>query len=226
MNMSTIMFLMEIFNIKEFKNKRILEVGSRYVNGSVRPIIERFLSPGEYIGIDIESGKNVDKILPAEDILKAFNKESFDIVISTEVLEHVKDWRLVINNFKEVLKKGGSLYVTTRSKGFHVHGYPYDFWRYEIEDMKHIFSDFSIVSLKNDPLAPGVFLKVIKPLNYKPNQLDNINLYSIILKTRTNLIPNINDEPAYSKLKQIIFKLRKRINKIPFPIRFRYMPRK
>ena len=44
----------------QFKNKRILEVGSKYVNGSVRPLIEKFCFPREYIGIDIEQGKYVD----------------------------------------------------------------------------------------------------------------------------------------------------------------------
>jgi len=36
----------------QFKNKRILEVGSKYVNGSVRPLIEKFCFPREYIGIE------------------------------------------------------------------------------------------------------------------------------------------------------------------------------
>jgi len=39
----------EEVNIDEFKNKRVLEIGSKYVNGSVRPIVEKFLLPKEYI---------------------------------------------------------------------------------------------------------------------------------------------------------------------------------
>jgi len=30
---------------EEFAGKRVLEVGSKYVNGSVRPLVERFLAP-------------------------------------------------------------------------------------------------------------------------------------------------------------------------------------
>ncbi|MEM3793696.1 MAG: hypothetical protein QXS76_02180 [Candidatus Bathyarchaeia archaeon] len=57
-------FFVENVRSEEFKDKRISEVGSRYVNGSVRPLVERFMRPREYIGIDIEPGKYVDVVLP------------------------------------------------------------------------------------------------------------------------------------------------------------------
>jgi SAM-dependent methyltransferase len=103
-------FFINNIKIKEFNEKRILEVGSKYVNGSVRPLIEKFVHPKEYIGVDVEPGKYVDIILPAEKLVEHFGEEAFDIVISTELLEHVKDWRLVIINMKRVLKCGGYIY--------------------------------------------------------------------------------------------------------------------
>jgi len=131
MHVAVLDFFLRNVNCSEFNAKRVLEVGSRFVNGSVRPLIERFCRPREYIGIDIEAGKYVDIVLPAERLVDHFGPESFDVVISTEVIEHVFDWRLVINNMKAVLRRGGYIYVTTRSKGFPYHAYPYDFWRYE-----------------------------------------------------------------------------------------------
>ena len=101
-NVAVMEFFIEHAEPEEFKGRRVLEVGSRYVNGSVRPLIERFFHPREYIGIDIVPGKFVDIVLPAEKILEYFGSESFDVVIATEVLEHVKNWRLVINNMKTV----------------------------------------------------------------------------------------------------------------------------
>jgi len=59
-------FFIDSVDIREFKGKRILEVGSKYVNGSIRPFMDRFLKPREYIGTDIEPGKFVDVIMPAE----------------------------------------------------------------------------------------------------------------------------------------------------------------
>jgi SAM-dependent methyltransferase len=92
---------------EEFNDTRVLEVGSKFVNGSVRPLIKRFCKPKEYIGVDIEPGKYVDIVLPAEKIVEYFGVESFDVVISAETLEHIFDWRLVINNMKYVLKPNG-----------------------------------------------------------------------------------------------------------------------
>jgi len=66
-------------------------------------------------------------VVNAKDLIKTFGEEYFDVVISIEMLEHVDNWRTVIHNFKGVVKKGGLLILTTRSKGFPYHAYPYDF---------------------------------------------------------------------------------------------------
>lgn len=184
MHMSIMEFFIEETRKEEFYGKRVLEVGSKYVNGSVRPLIEKFLSPREYIGIDIEPGKYVDIVVSAEDMPKLFGSESFDVVISSEVLEHVKNWKLVVQNMKEVLVPDGYMYITTRSIGFPFHEYPHDFWRYEIDDMKNIFSDFKIISLKKDHEAPGVFLKCKKPQDWKPLNLKGLSLYSMVFGKR------------------------------------------
>lgn len=204
MHISVIELFIENAKLEEFKNRKILEVGSKYVNGSVRPIIEKFFQPKEYIGVDIEKGKFVDIICDAENLVDYFGKESFDVVISTELLEHVKNWRKVINNIKEVLKVNGYIYITTRSRGFPFHAYPYDFWRYEIDDMKKIFADFEIIKLEEDPEAKGVFLKAKKPINYKLVDLEEIELYSMILGKRTKTIPDIQEMPLIRKIKFII----------------------
>ena len=56
------------------------------MNGSVRPLIEKFYSPKEYVGVDIETGRFVDVALPAEKITEYFGPESFDVLITTEML--------------------------------------------------------------------------------------------------------------------------------------------
>lgn len=199
-HVSVIEFFIEHAKLEEFQGKRVLEVGSRYINGSIRPLIEKFFTPREYIGVDIEPGKYVDIVLPAERLVDYFGEETFDVVISTELLEHVRNWRLVVNNMKKVLKKGGYIYITTRSRGFPYHGYPFDFWRYSPEDIRKIFSDFIIIVLKKDHEAPGVFLKARKPLNYTACCLDDIPLYSVILGKRTLSIPDLKDAPLLRKL--------------------------
>ena len=182
-----------INNPDEFNNKRILEIGSKNINGSVRPIIEKLCSPSEYVGIDIEEGKYVDVVLPAEKVLDYFGRETFDVIISTELLEHVKDWRIVIDNMKKVLRKNGTIYLTTGSYGFNYHGYPFDYWRYEESDMRKIFSDFEISEIINQEVTyPGVFVKAMKTDSDVKTDLHDISLYSIAIGKRTSRISEIS----------------------------------
>lgn len=169
---------------EEITGKKVLEIGSSNVNGSIRPFVESF-NPDQYIGIDIAEGKGVDLICDAHIINEKFDNESFDIVISTEMLEHVKDWRKVISNIKNVCKRGGIIILTTRSYGTSYHGHPYDFWRYEYEDMQEIFSDCSIDKLERDDFANGVFLRVSKPEDFKEKDLSDYELYCIINNKRS-----------------------------------------
>ncbi len=200
MQVSVLDFFMRSFDCGEFAGRRVLEVGSRFVNGCVRPLIERFCRPREYVGVDIEAGKYVDVVLPAERLVEYFGPESFDAVISTEVLEHVFDWRTVVNNMRAILKPGGFIYITTRSRGFPCHAYPHDYWRYEIEDMKKIFGDFEIIALEKDWETPGVFLKARKPTNWSPNDLSQIELYSMVLGRRTREIVGMDKAPLARRL--------------------------
>jgi SAM-dependent methyltransferase len=182
MNVAVLDFFMRSVDCGEFAGRRVLEVGSKFVNGSVRPLIERFCRPREYVGVDIETGKYVDVVLPAERLVEHFGPESFDAVISTEVLEHVFDWRTVVNNMKAVLKPGG-------------------YWRYEIEDVEKIFGDFEIIALEKNWEVPGVFLKARKPTNWSPNDLSQIELYSIVLGRRTREIVGIDRAPLTRRLR-------------------------
>lgn len=155
-------FIKQNIRSREAKGKKVLECGARNVNGSARDIVEA-LKPYSYVGTDIVAGPCVDEICDASELVTTFGADNFDLVITTEMLEHVRDWRAVVSNLKRVLKPGGILYVTTRSKGFPFHEYPEDHWRYEVADMQTIFADFDILVLESDPREPGVFLKARKP---------------------------------------------------------------
>jgi hypothetical protein len=101
---------------------------------------------------------------------------------------------------KAVLKPGGLIYITTCSRGFPYHAYPHDYWRYEIEDMKKIFGDFEIITLEKDWQDPGVFLKARKPTNWSPNDLSQIELYSIIVGRRIKKLIGMDKAPLARRL--------------------------
>lgn len=167
---------------EEVMGKRIIEVGALNVNGSVRPILEQY-KPKQYVGVDLVKGPGVDIICNAENLLEKFSKNSCDILVSTELLEHVKDWRKTVSNFKNVVKPGGIILLTTRSIGFQYHAFPFDFWRYQIEDFQNIFSDCILQSIAKDPEI-GIFAKIIKPENFVEKDLSDYELYSIVTKKR------------------------------------------
>jgi SAM-dependent methyltransferase len=163
---------------EEVEGKSVIEVGSYNVNGSLRDLVA-ILKPKSYLGVDIVEGPYVDEICKAEDLVDKYGKESFDVVISTELMEHVKDWRLVISNFKRICKTGGIILITTRSVGFPKHDYPNDYWRYEPFDMERIFADCTIQEIRKDPEDPGVFIKVRKPEKFNEGDLGSIRLFNI-----------------------------------------------
>lgn len=178
MHRSVLAFLKANISAGEIRAKRVLEVGSQDVNGTPRPVVLP-LGPSEYIGVDSEKGPGVDIVSNADALSATFGEESFDVVISTEMLEHLVDWRPVVQQLKAVLRKEGLLLVTTRSPGFPYHPYPIDVWRYTEGDFKAVFSDMSILKLTRDPMVPGIFLKAKKPASFRQNDLSKIEVHRV-----------------------------------------------
>lgn len=103
-----------------FKNKRVLEIGSLNINGSVRQYFENC----EYIGIDAKDGKDVDWW----GIAHEYNEKPFgyfDVVISTETLEHDPFWRLTLLHMINMIHMRGSLMLSFAGPGRGAHGVQY-----------------------------------------------------------------------------------------------------
>lgn len=98
------------------KNVKVLDVGSLDINGN-----NRWLFDGvkEYIGLDVGIGKNVDVVSRCHEYNPNFK---FDVIISTEMLEHDEFWEKSINNIINLLKKDGMFILTCASTGRLEHG--------------------------------------------------------------------------------------------------------
>jgi len=90
----------------KFKNVRVLEIGSLDINGTPR----QFFEDCDYIGVDRQAGNGVDIVCRAHEYK---SRKKFDVVITTEMLEHDKYADLSIKNAWNLLKKGGILIGTT-----------------------------------------------------------------------------------------------------------------
>lgn len=182
-NVACVVFGAKSLNREEIAGRRVLEVGARAVNGSLREVIESH-GPAEYVGVDLEPGPGVDVIASAEQLVATFGESRFDVLVSTEVIEHVRDWRAVLSNCKRVLAPGGLILITTRSPGYPYHAFPHDFWRYDQADMRVLFADFELLALQDDPTRPGVFLKARKPLEWVEADMSGHALYSVVTGSR------------------------------------------
>jgi SAM-dependent methyltransferase len=93
---------------------RVVEVGSRNVNGEVRSLVDA----DTYIGIDLEDGPGVDVVADCrlwEPPWKA------SLVIAAEVLEHAPDPRAVVDACIGYLRPGGRLVITCAGPGREPH---------------------------------------------------------------------------------------------------------
>jgi len=99
----------------EHMTGRTLDVGSLDINGS-----NKYMFSGEYIGLDLDQGDNVDVISLAHEY--GAPDESFDCIISTECFEHDKHYEKSIKNIMRLLKPGGLFVFTCGTTGRQVHG--------------------------------------------------------------------------------------------------------
>jgi SAM-dependent methyltransferase len=105
----------------------------------------------QYIGADLPGNEEADLIIgpqgqiPSED-------NSFDCVLSSEVMEHTEDPRFYLKEAHRVLKPGGSLVLSVPAIWVY-HPDPIDYWRWTIAGLQHEIrqAGFEIV------LMQGVF---------------------------------------------------------------------
>lgn len=101
----------------------VLEIGSRNVNGTVRPLFECT----NYLGLDIAPGPGVDVVADAatwrpEEAEGSWYLQLFDLVVCTEVLEHTKDAAAICRTAHACLIPGGYLVLTAAGMGRAAHG--------------------------------------------------------------------------------------------------------
>lgn len=97
-----------------FSGKKVLEVGSLNINGSVR----QFFNDCEYIGCDLGEGDGVDIVSFGHELL--FPNNHFDVSISCECFEHDKHWVETFDNMVRMTK--GLVLFTCATTGRPEHG--------------------------------------------------------------------------------------------------------
>ncbi|MDQ6835581.1 MAG: class I SAM-dependent methyltransferase [Actinomycetota bacterium] len=118
-----------------------LAAGSRVLDYGCaeRPYRDFFGPTVEYVGADLEGNPDADLILRADGSVPA-PEQSFDAVISTQVLEHVQDPALYLAECFRLLRPGGRLLLSTHGV-FPYHPDPVDLWRWTCAGLRLAVQD-------------------------------------------------------------------------------------
>jgi SAM-dependent methyltransferase len=108
--------------------------------------------------MDIAPAYSVDVVGDARGI--PFSDASVDVVLATQVLEHIPDPIAVLAEIRRVLKPDGKLLLSVPSI-FPQHGSPGDYWRYMPQGLEWILRDFKSVTVEGEAgTLPSIFLIV------------------------------------------------------------------
>jgi SAM-dependent methyltransferase len=133
--------------LPDYKGK-ILDIGCG--NSPFKFLLDK--SKTNYTGIDIENATKFDYYNPDKVIFDGehipFADESFDNIISTEVLEHIENPEQIISEMHRVLKQGGEAIITIPWSA-RVHFEPYDYCRYTPFKLEKLFRNFQSIKILN-----------------------------------------------------------------------------
>jgi ubiquinone/menaquinone biosynthesis C-methylase UbiE len=138
-------------------------------------------------------GKSTKADFFSESTLLPFNNNTFDTLLSTQMLEHVSDPKKVIQEMGRVLKPGGIM-ILSAPMTWPLHEEPYDFFRYTLHGLRHLLQKANFEILDEIPRGNNFTTMAQMLLD---TQLDNTSqsfskrLYSLILSLVVNQLCSV-----------------------------------
>ena len=157
----------------------VLDIGSKdYGNTqSFRDLIQY----NNYVGIDMEAGKNVDHVVDLTKTIEPLKENTYDLIICCSVIEHVEYPWIFADNVSKLSTKEGLLYIAVPFV-WKFHGYPNDYFRYTHNGVKKIFKDYNFKDCYFSTYGAYNYFKIknddsfAKQLSYLSIRLDNKEL--------------------------------------------------
>lgn len=115
---------------------RVLEIGSRSVVSDAR--WKKYIPKCDYTGFDIIEGKNVDIVGDAHRLTDYFAPNSFDLIISWAVFEHLAMPWLAVEEISKVLDVGGYACIETHFS-YSEHELPWHFFQFNSRALEVLF---------------------------------------------------------------------------------------
>jgi SAM-dependent methyltransferase len=151
-------------------NQRTLDIGAQ--NGPYAALFPR------RVALDVQRGVGVQIIGDAQ--LLGIRDASFDVVLCTEVLEHLPEPQRAIDEMFRVLTPGGQLLLTTRFL-FPIHDAPHDYFRFTKYGLRHLLRRFEIVTLEEETDAVGTIAVLLQRLGMQAETLHRTSFRAVWL---------------------------------------------
>jgi SAM-dependent methyltransferase len=137
-------------------------------HASPRPTLDIGAQNGPYaahfpnrLPLDLRRGRGVRVIGDAQAL--GIADASFDVVLCTEVLEHLPEPQKAIDEIFRVLRPGGTLLLTTRFL-FPIHDAPHDYFRFTKYGLRHLLRRFELVELEEETDSVGAIAVLVQRL--------------------------------------------------------------
>jgi SAM-dependent methyltransferase len=118
------------------------------------PYASLFSQATGYVAADLEPGPKVDRVL-LPDGMTGEAAENYDFVLSTQVLEHVKNPHRYLLECSRILRPGGRILLTTHGM-FVEHGCPHDYHRWTARGLEELFRDAGFQVLRSGKLTTQI----------------------------------------------------------------------
>jgi len=144
-----------------------------------------------YLRADYVPSQDIDYLIGEDQLVPAPDAD-FDVVLSTQVLEHVKNHGVYLAECFRLLKPGGQLILTTHGF-FEEHGCPYDFRRWTADGLRYEIQSagFEVAELKKlttNGRAVGFLFQQHAALFMGPRRRDPLAfLYWLLFATNNTL---------------------------------------
>lgn len=135
-------FIRDLSFNHDLKGNRVLDIAPQKYLG-----VKEFFKNSKVSTLDIDPNSGADYICDICEINHhLIPDETFDLVVCTEVLEHVNNPFLAVQELHRITKKGGFVGSSTPFN-FRIHGPLPDNWRFTIHGLNILFQNFEMVEI-------------------------------------------------------------------------------
>jgi SAM-dependent methyltransferase len=155
---------LEEFLARQASDRRTLDIGC-----SARAPYAKYFP--DRVGVDIVAGAGVDIVADAHAL--PFPDGAFDVILCSEVLEHLHTPAQALSEMRRVLKRGGTLILTTRFI-FPIHDAPHDYYRFTKYGLRHLLEHWEILEFQEEANTAETMAVLLQRIGFQTELRFNV----------------------------------------------------